>query len=156
MTDEPNETVEPEAASAGTPYAEAVDAPPEVEVPAGGEVFRPSFEVEQAEVAANPEKEFVKIVHPDLPAATPADVTVGAYRETWAEQGWREVVGQNEDGSFVLAAPYTPDEEQQKVDPEGDGTTGTTGEVEDAAVVDDPPEASAGTESEPGSRKRTR
>lgn len=121
-------------------YAEAVDSPPEVEVPPGGEVVTPTAAPDPSDAT-----EMIVIFDPSTEGNATADVTREAYRETWAAKGFREVVGTQSDGSLVLAPA-------EKLDPEGEGSTGST--VETSAQADATTEASAGLESDTGPRGR--
>lgn len=79
----------------------------------------------------------VEIINPDTPGDDTAQVTVAAYRQTWAAKGFKRVLGRRDDGSIVVAV-------NDEVDV-NDSTTGSTDESVEPAPES---EASTGTESD--------
>jgi len=82
----------------------------------------------------------VEMFHPETPGDETSQVTVAAFRETWAAKGFKRVLGRRDDGSIVVAVDDTVD-----VSDANDSATGSTDEGAEPAPES---EASAGTESE--------
>lgn len=82
----------------------------------------------------------VEMIHPDTPGDETAQVTLAAFRETWAAKGFRRVIGRRDDGSIVVAVDETVDV--------SDANDSATGSTEDGAEPVPDSEGSTGTESE--------